>query len=182
MGGYTHVLLNLRSGPMPTMQRTSWRWKIMRDFYRQEFTTRVSNPNKINNWTTATNNFPSVLLFTPSLTTIFTINSKLSWSHWILRSTADQLLSVDNIMHPKYFNDGTSVSGFPYSNKKLRITYSVYAITNLRRILSVMHWHIAYVRCALLSASCGTNMLHWGHRGWGWLPYSRITMLSRGCW
>ena len=43
----------------------------------------------------------------------------------------------------------------------------VSSTTNLLRFLSVLRWKIYEFGCAQLRASCGTNMPHWGHRGWG---------------
>ena len=140
------------------------RWRNpARAFNSRGVATHVSEPNKSTPWNTATYNFPAVLLSSPSLPNIFTICPHFSLAHYRFRYTSVQSFSVDDIMRPKYSNDGTAVSGIPFANKTLCVRSYVSATTNLYCFLSVLFRHISEVGCAQFSASCGTNMSHWGH-------------------
>ena len=68
-------------------------------------------------------------------------------------------------MRPKYFNEGSYISGVQYSDETPPNRSSVSATTNLRCFLSDPLQHIAEVGCSQLSAYCGTNISHWGTGG-----------------
>ena len=151
----------------PKNRQTARWWNPARAFSRWGFTTYVSDPNKSTACTTATYNLTAVLLSAPSIPNILTIFLHFPCSPRRFCSTAGQLLSVDDRMRPNYLNKVTAFNSVPYSENNLPVCSSVFATTYFCHFLSNPRRHISEVRCARLSASCGTNMSHWGHRGWG---------------
>ena len=81
-------------------------------------------------------------------------------AHHRFCSTTGHFSLEDNIVHPKYLNEGSVISGVPYYEKNPPICSSVSATTSLRRFLSNP---VLYQ----LSASCRTKISHWGYRGGG---------------
>ena len=67
----------------------------------------------------------------------------------------------------RYRNKDTAVRNVPYAKKTLHVCSFVSSTTNLCHFLFVLLRHIDEVGFTQLRASCGKNMPHWGHRGWG---------------
>ena len=166
---------------MPVICRAAWWQKPSRYFSNPEFRTHVSDSNRITACTTSTYNLPAIILSASSLNNIFYICPHYPRALQRFHSTAGQSSSVDDSPPPKYRNEETVVSDVPYAEKTRSICSSISSTTNLCRFLSVPHRHITEVGCVQLRASC-KKMSHWGHRGWGWFPYSTMSILFRGCW
>ena len=145
-------------GPMPSIHRTVWWWNPARALFSQGVTSHVSDPPKSTACITVTQNLPAVLLYAPSPPRIFTMCPHFYHACRRLCSTSGQSLSEDKTMRPKYFNEGSDISGVQYSNETPSNRSSVSATTNLRCFISNPLQHIAEVGCAQLSAYCGTNM------------------------
>ena len=144
--------------------------------------THVSYPNRITACTTATYNLPTFILSDPSLLNIF-----VSHPHFFDTFGGSVLPLANRRQWTTTFVPSTGMKRPPSavshtSNKTRPICSSVSSTSNLLCFLSVPRQHITEVGCDQLGASCGTNIPHWGHQGWGWFPSFRMTMLSRGCW
>ena len=63
----------------------------------------------------------------------------------------------------------------------LPVPYRASSSTSRRHFLSIHHLQSAVVRCRHLRSICSTNMLQWGHLGWGgYLPPGSQLCPARG--
>ena len=182
MSRYTHVPSRWRLGPMPAIRRAAWWWNSARVFPYQGVSTHVSDPKRSTACTTSTLKNPAVLLSPSPLPKIFFSCPHFPCSLRRFCYTAGQSSSVEEIVRPKYLNKETVVSGAPYAKKTRPIFSSVSSTRKIFHLISVLRQHISEFGCARLSDSCGIYMPHWGHRGWGWSPSYRMTMLYQECW
>ena len=79
---------------------------------------------------------------------------------------------------PRYLKGVTVSSGFPYAWKSVISPTHASSSASHRLLLSVTCMQSVVVGWWWFSAAYGTNMSQVGHRGWGWLPSSIITIVS----
>ena len=144
-------------------------------------TTHVSAPKSSTNWTTALKKNPDTRGAAPSLLRIFVNFCHTARAFVRFLNTVSQSSSLSEITRPKYFKEVTISRGGPYALKALDVTAFSSCTYRCCRFRSAPLLHCAVCQCIPFKDRHGTKMLHRGHRGWGMLPSSSITMVSWTC-
>ena len=93
-----------------------------------------------------------------------------------------QSLSASEITRPKYLKEVTISRGRPYALTDLDVTGLSSSAARRSCFCSAPFLHCAVHPCIPLKYRNGTIISHRRHRGWGRLPSSSITTLSRAGW
>ena len=92
-------------------------------------------------------------------------------------TNSSQLLPAANINRPRYLKEFTISRGLLYALKALTVTSLSFSTANRRHFCSAprlhcdVHWYTPF------RAFRGTRISHREHRGWDWLPSSRISII-----
>ena len=144
--------------------------------------THVSDPKRNTACMSILNKYPKNFGYAPFLIKILIIRTQMFLDFRRVPVTSGQFVYPAIITLPRYLNDVMVSNGSPYSRKHLSKLSCRSSSTRRLRFLSapLAHWEVA--RCLLFRENQGIRMFQWGHRGWGMLPSSKLTTVSRTCW
>ena len=117
----------------------------------------------------------------PSLIRILAILLQTTRAFTRYRITAGQSSSATDKTLPRYLKDRTISRVRPYVLNALEVATLSSSAAKLRQFLSAPLFKFAVRLCDPFRDHHGTSMLYRGHRGWGGLPFSSISTVSRTC-